>query len=144
MNTFKFDSSWNQIKGKLKQKYAQFTDEDLVFIEGKGQELLGRLQAKLGLTEEAVVSLLHELNESATNLGHGVREKVSEATARVGEVVGDVKAKVTDAAGDAYDHARERARTFQEKAEEYVTREPVKALLTALAVGFVAGLVIRR
>jgi uncharacterized protein YjbJ (UPF0337 family) len=144
MNTFKFDSSWNQIKGKLKQKYAQFTDEDLVFIEGKGDELLGRLQAKLGLTEDAVVALLHELKDSATNVGHGVRDKVSEATARVGEVVGDVKAKVTGAAGDAYDHACDSARTFQDKAEDYVTQQPVKALLTALAVGFVAGLVIRR
>lgn len=144
MNTFAFDGSWNKVKGKLKQKYAQFTDEDLVFVEGKGEELLGRLQAKLGLTEQAAVELLNELKESATHFGDGVRGKVSEASARVGEVVGDVRAKVAEVAEEAYDQARQGARTLQGKAEDYVTRQPVTALLTALAVGFLAGLVIRR
>jgi len=144
MNTFTFDGSWNRIKGKLKQKYAQFTDDDLVFVEGKAGELLGRLQAKLGLTEDAVVALLYEMKESVANFGDGVREKVSEATARVGEVVGSAKAKVTEVAGEAYDHARESARTLQGKAENFVTAQPLKALLSALAVGFVAGILIRR
>ena len=144
MNTFTFDGSWNRIKGKLKQTYAQLTDDDLVFIEGKAEELLGRIQAKLGLTEHAVVELLNDMKESAANFGEAVRDKVSEATARVGEVVGDVKAKVTEAAGEACDHARESARTLQGKAENFVTAQPLKALLSALAVGFVAGILIRR
>ena len=144
MNTFTFDGSWNKIKGKLKQKYAQFTDDDLLFVEGKGEELLGRLQAKLGLSETALLDLLHGLKESAMSLGENVREKVSEAAARVGEVVGDAKAKVTEAAGEAYDHARESARKFQGKAANFVVQQPVKALLTALAVGFLAGFLIWR
>ena len=144
MNTFTFDGSWNRIKGKLKQTYAQFTDDDLVFVEGKAGELLGRLQTKLGLTEDAVIALLNEMKESAVSFGEGVRDKVSEATARVGEAVGHAKAKVTDAAGEAYDHARESARTLQGKAENFVTTQPLKALLSALAVGFVAGILIRR
>src|SRR6185436_16843394 len=90
MNTFTFDGSWNRIKGKLKQKYAQFTDEDLAFVEGKAGELLGRLQTKLGLTEDAVVAMLDEMKESAVNFTDGVREKA-------GEVVGGVKAKVSEA-----------------------------------------------
>ena len=144
MNTFTFDGSWNKIKGKLKQKYAHLTDDDLVFVEGKGEELFGRLQSKLGLSQEAVSETLHELKDSAGNFGDGVRAKVSEATARVGEVVGDVKAKVTEAAGEAYEHARQKAHTMQEQAEHYVIDQPLKALLTALAVGFVAGILIRR
>ena len=43
---------WNEVKGKLKQKYGQLTDDDLVFTEGKEDELLGRLQQKLGKTKE--------------------------------------------------------------------------------------------
>jgi uncharacterized protein YjbJ (UPF0337 family) len=39
---------WNEIKGKLKQKYAQLTDDDLKLAEGKEDELLGRLQKRLG------------------------------------------------------------------------------------------------
>lgn len=144
MNTFAFDGSWNKIKGKLKQKYAQFTDDDLLFVEGKGDELLGRLQAKLGLSETALLDLLHGLKESAMSLGENVRGKVSDAAARVGEVVGDAKEKVTEAAGEAYDHACQSARTLRGKAENFVTGQPLKALLSALAVGFVAGILIRR
>ena len=44
--------SWNEIKGKLKQKYGQLTDDDLAFAEGKEDEFLGRLQKKLGKTKD--------------------------------------------------------------------------------------------
>ena len=44
--------SWNEIKGKLKQKYGQLTDDDLAFADGKEQELLGRLQKRLGRTQD--------------------------------------------------------------------------------------------
>ncbi len=144
MNTFTFDSSWNKIKGKLKQKYGQLTDDDVSFAEGKGDELLSRLQSKLGLTKDAVNDMLTELKDGAATFGDGVRAKVSEASARVGEVVGDVKTKVTEAAGDAYDSARRRAHSLQESAEGYVTEQPMKALLIALGVGFFAGVLIRR
>ena len=44
--------SWNEVKGKLKQKYGQLTDDDLTFAEGKEEELLGRLQKRLGRTND--------------------------------------------------------------------------------------------
>jgi len=47
-----FKGSWNEVKGMLKQKYGKLTDDDLAFSEGKEDELLGRLQQKLGRTKE--------------------------------------------------------------------------------------------
>jgi uncharacterized protein YjbJ (UPF0337 family) len=52
MTKLEFKGGWNEVKGKLKQKYAQLTDDDLTFAEGKDEELLGRLQQKLGKSEE--------------------------------------------------------------------------------------------
>ena len=49
-----FKGKWNEIKGKLKQKYGQLTDDDLTFAEGKEDELLGRLQKRLGKSKEDV------------------------------------------------------------------------------------------
>ena len=46
--------NWNEIKGKLKQKYGQLTDQDLTFAEGKENELLGRLQKRLGKTKDQI------------------------------------------------------------------------------------------
>ena len=48
----KIKGSWNELKGKLKQKFAKLTDDDLLFVEGKEDELLGRLEKKLGKTRE--------------------------------------------------------------------------------------------
>ena len=52
MTNLQIKGSWNEVKGKLKQKYGQLTDNDLVFAEGKDDELLGRLQQKLGKSKE--------------------------------------------------------------------------------------------
>jgi uncharacterized protein YjbJ (UPF0337 family) len=54
MNKLQIKGNWNEIKGKLKQKYAQLTDDDLTFAEGKEDELLGRLQQRLGKSKEEV------------------------------------------------------------------------------------------
>jgi uncharacterized protein YjbJ (UPF0337 family) len=52
MNKFTFKGTWNEVKGKLKQKYAELTDDDLTYAEGKEDELLGRLQKRTGRTQE--------------------------------------------------------------------------------------------
>jgi len=54
MTTLQLKGNWNEIKGKLKQKYAQLTDDDLTFAEGKEEELLGRLQQRLGKSKEEI------------------------------------------------------------------------------------------
>jgi len=61
MNKLQFKGSWNEAKGKLKQKYGQLTDDDLTFVEGKDDELLGRLQQKLGKTKEVLRAEIEKL-----------------------------------------------------------------------------------
>lgn len=61
MNNLQFKGSWNEMKGKLKQKYGELTDDDLVFVEGKEEELLGRLQKKTGRTQEALKDEISKL-----------------------------------------------------------------------------------
>lgn len=51
--------NWNQTKGKLKQKFGQLTDDDLLYQEGKEDELYGRLQKKLGKTRAEIDDLLN-------------------------------------------------------------------------------------
>jgi uncharacterized protein YjbJ (UPF0337 family) len=54
MTKLQLKGSWNEVKGRLKQKYADLTDDDLTFAEGKDDELLGRLQQKLGRSKEEI------------------------------------------------------------------------------------------
>ena len=57
----KMKGNWNEIKGKIKMKYGSVTDDDLVFAEGKEDELLGRLQKKIGKTKDEVRQWIESL-----------------------------------------------------------------------------------
>ncbi|GAO30805.1 CsbD family protein [Geofilum rubicundum] len=61
MDKLEIKGNWNQIKGQLKQKYADLTDDDLMFAEGQSDELLGRLQEKTGKTREELVKEINSL-----------------------------------------------------------------------------------
>ncbi len=53
--------NWNELKGKMKQQFASLTDDDLLFEDGKEDELLGRLQIKLGKTKDELYKLFSSL-----------------------------------------------------------------------------------
>lgn len=57
-NLTELKGNWNETKGKLKQKFAMLTDDDLLFAEGKQDEMVGRLQVKLGKTKEEIHQLI--------------------------------------------------------------------------------------
>jgi len=61
MNQTELKGNWNEQKGKLKQAYAILTDNDLMFDEGKKDEMLGRLQIKLGKTKEEIHKIIEGL-----------------------------------------------------------------------------------
>jgi uncharacterized protein YjbJ (UPF0337 family) len=61
MNSLKIKGNWNETAGRLKQQYANLTDDDLLFQKGKEEELLGRLQNKLGKTKEELRKLISKL-----------------------------------------------------------------------------------
>lgn len=60
-NTTELKGNWNKTKGKLKQKFAILTDDDLLFTEGKEDELFGRLQEKLGKSKREIEKIISEL-----------------------------------------------------------------------------------
>lgn len=61
MSNLKLKGTWNELKGKAKQAYADLTDDDLLYEEGKEDELVGRLQKKTGKTRDQVVDWLNNL-----------------------------------------------------------------------------------
>jgi len=62
MTTLEVKGDWNIIKGKLKQKWAKLTDDDLQHSEGKHEELYGRIQKRTGETREVVEKAIKELS----------------------------------------------------------------------------------
>jgi len=64
MNKLQIKGNWNIAKGKLKQRWADLTDDDLEYIEGKEDELVGRIQRRTGETREAVESALADYDKA--------------------------------------------------------------------------------
>ena len=61
MNTTILKGNWDEQKGKLKQKFTALTDNDLLFAEGKKDEMFGKLQIKLGKTKEDLYRIIEGL-----------------------------------------------------------------------------------
>lgn len=160
MKTFAIDGSWNQIKGKLQQKFAQLTDDDMSFVEGKTEELFGRLQTKLGLSLSELYVLLNDLKASLN--GNKVWDKISQVKNTAAGFVDEIRDKATHYADDVratasmktgelksqaekvYKIARQRADHLHRTLKNRVRRKPRQSLLAALAAGFVVGLMVRR
>lgn len=64
--------NWNELKGKLKQQYSKLTDDDLLYVEGREDELVGRLQKSLGKTEAEVKEIIGSLSQTES-VGSGYR-----------------------------------------------------------------------
>ncbi|MGA8655861.1 MAG: CsbD family protein [Chthoniobacterales bacterium] len=61
MNKLRFKGTWNEIKGKLRQKYGELTDDDLAYSEGQDEELVGKIQKRLGKTHDEIRKMLEAL-----------------------------------------------------------------------------------
>lgn len=56
MDWLELKGNWNQIKGRLKQKYANLTDDDLTYVDGREDELIGRIQQKTGRSRDEIIN----------------------------------------------------------------------------------------
>ena len=64
MNVMDLKDNWETIKGKMKQKFGILIDSDLVLVEGKHDEMLSKLELKLGNTKEELLKIMNGFNES--------------------------------------------------------------------------------
>jgi ElaB/YqjD/DUF883 family membrane-anchored ribosome-binding protein len=155
MTTSQLESAWGSLKGKLKQRYSQLTDDDLTFAQGKAEELLNRLQVKLGLSRAELNATLDDLTAAAQGKLDEVKAKAAEVSdqvrAKAGHMVEDLKQRAAAIGEDAkaqgaaaYDEARQRARGLWEDGEEYVRKNPLESVLIGVVAGFVAGIILSR
>jgi len=89
--------NWDEIKGKLKQQYAQLTDEDLTYAEGKGDELIGKLQDKLGKGKSEITKMINDL----VGKGDDVASKAKDVADKGADAAKDAAIKGADAVKDA-------------------------------------------
>ncbi len=139
MNKLEIKGDWNIAKGKIKQKWAQLTDEDLQFVVGKEEELIGRIQRRTGQAREMVERALHEACGSAPEHKWepeksmpGYANNPAHADPNdLGTLAEDARALLTataDVAGDKVAEARKRLAAALESGKEIYGRVRDKAV----------------
>ena len=125
------DGAWNEIKGKLRQKWGQLTDDDLPQIRGDVDQIIGIIQRKTGESREAIERYLQEVSVSAAAAIGTAAETVRDYAPRASETVEHTAKQAADQVRAGYDEA-----------ERFVRNRPGESLLVCFGVGLITGVVI--
>jgi uncharacterized protein YjbJ (UPF0337 family) len=125
------EGNWNEIKGKLRQKWGQLSDNDLAQARGNIDELIGLIQSKTGEGRAAIEAFLHEMSDHAGSLLGTAAERLQDVTKHAAESV----QQTAKAAGD-------QVRAGYIETERIIRERPTQSLAVSFGVGFVAGVLV--
>jgi uncharacterized protein YjbJ (UPF0337 family) len=127
----KMTGNWNQLKGKVKQKWGQLTDDELSEVEGNMDQLVGLIQQKTGEARQ-------QIERTLNNLSDGTGGAFTQAT----ETARQYMDQATDTVRGAADQLRERGMDQYEEAQRMVRQRPAESIAVAFGAGLVVGLIV--
>jgi uncharacterized protein YjbJ (UPF0337 family) len=131
INAQELQGQWNKLRGQVKERWGQLTDDDLQIQGGNVDQLVGRIQQKTGETRDAIEKYLNDL----TSRGGSAVAQATEAVSNFAQQAGD---RLRDRYGDLADQARDRLDT----AQDVVRHNPGQSVAAAFGVGLLAGLIV--
>ncbi len=127
----KLKGDWNQVAGKVKEKYGEFTDDELTRVKGSAQHLIGMIQERTGQAREQVEAFVHTLYENAGCQLNNAYEATSECVQSTGQAIQQGYEQVVDSAQAGYNYST-----------KVIAKRPTESVLVALGVGLITGLAI--
>jgi len=131
INAQELQGQWNKLRGQVKERWGQLTDDDLQIQGGNVDQLVGKIQQRTGESREAIERFLNDL----TSRGASAVAQATEAVSNFAQQAGD---RLRDRYGDMADQARDRF----DSAQDMVRHNPSQAVAAAFGVGLVAGLIV--
>jgi uncharacterized protein YjbJ (UPF0337 family) len=131
INAQELQGQWNKLRGQVKERWGQLTDDDLQIHGGNIDQLVGRIQQKTGEGREAIEKFLSDL----TSRG-------SSAIAQAAEHVGNYAHQAGDRLREHYSQLSDQARERLDMAQDVVRQNPTQTVVAAFGIGLVAGLVV--
>jgi len=123
--------NWNQLKGKVKQRWGQLTDDELSEVEGNVDQLIGLVQQKTGEARQNIERVIKDLNKNAG----GAFTQATETARQYAD-------QATEALRGTADQLRERGMEQYEEAQAMVRRRPAESVAMAFGTGLVVGLIV--
>lgn len=131
INAQQLSGQWNQLRGQVKERWGQLTDDDLQMQSGDVDQLIGRIQQRTGEGREVIERYLGEL----TSRGAAGISQAAEAVGTYAHAAGD-------RLREGYGQVADRARWGYEQATDTVRHNPGQSVAAAFGVGVVAGLIV--
>ena len=131
INAQELQGQWNRLKGQVKEKWGQLTDDDLNITGGNVDQLVGKIQQKTGVARDTIEKFLNDLTS------HG-----SSAVAQAAQAVGDFAHQAGGRIRENYENVSGQVRDRYEAAEDVVRHNPGQSVAAAFGIGLVAGLIV--
>ena len=129
MNAQEIKGNWDQIRGKVKEKWGQLTDDDLKVVEGNIEQVVGRIQQKTGEARRNVEQFLD-----------GLVDEGSEKASKVMQSAGEYVQAATHSAQESMRRVADQAREGYQRAGEVVQHHPTQSMAAVFGFGFLAGI----
>lgn len=129
--------NWNELKGKIRSKWGQLTNDDMQNIDGNVDRLMGLIQRKTGEGRDSIEHYLNELTASGSSAVGQATEAVRDYAHQASERIHEGTQRAAESMRQGYDSLREQ----YEEAEEMVRRRPSEAAAVCFGVGVLTGLV---
>jgi len=131
INAQELQGQWNQLRGRVKERWGQLTDDDLQMQGGNVDQLIGRIQQRTGEGREAIEKFLTDL----TSRG-------SSTVAQAAESIGQYTHQASDRLREHYSQLADQARERYDTAQDMVRHNPTQSVAAAFGIGVVAGLIV--
>jgi uncharacterized protein YjbJ (UPF0337 family) len=131
VNTQVLQGQWNSLRGQVKKKWGQLTDDDLRLTSGNVDQLVGRIQHRTGEAREAIESFLD-----------GLTREGASAIAQVAESARDYAGYAADRMRDGYSQVADQFDRGVHASREMIRDNPARAVATAFGVGVLFGVVV--
>jgi len=131
INTQELQGQWNTLRGKVKEKWGNLTDDDLQVHGGNFDQLIGRIQEKTGESREAIEHFLTDLTSRGAST-------ISKAVESVGQYVQETGGNLREQFGDVAG----RVQQGYEQSRQMVRAHPTQSFAAAMGVGLILGVVV--
>jgi len=142
INAQELQGQWNNLRGQVKQKWGQLTDDDLQIHGGNVDQLVGKIQQKTGEGREAIEKFLGELTAHGSSAVATAASAVGNYAQQAGERLRDQYGNVAGQLRDQYGNLADQARDRYDHAQDVVKHNPGQSVAAAFGVGLVVGVVV--
>jgi len=142
VNTQVLQGQWNQVRGQLKKKWGQLTDDDLRFSHGNLDQLIGRIQQKTGEARDAIEGFLDEATSHGASAISHAADSAGHMAKQAAEGARDGYNRVVDGAREGYNRISGEFERGFESSRDFVRQNPAQSVGTAFGVGVLLGVVV--